>query len=122
MQKIFLDANFFIDFLQKRKNIDINDFKDKILYVSALTIHIFIYVFKIKIPDKNLTDLLSFFNLAKIDNDIVINSLQGPTDDFEDNIQLHCASSYDCDFFLTSDKNLLKMKFFGEVRIVEKMI
>ena len=45
-------------------------------------------------------------------------ALEGPVDDLEDNIQLHSASEAECDVFLTNDKKLLKMKFFGKMRIV----
>ena len=45
-------------------------------------------------------------------------SLDGPTKDLEDNIQLHSAAKTEADFFLTNDKKLLKMKFFGKMRIV----
>ncbi|GAB4218619.1 MAG: hypothetical protein Fur009_0190 [Candidatus Microgenomates bacterium] len=121
MQKIFLDVNFFIDLTTKRINIDLKTLENNVLYISPLTIHIFVYVYKIKLPNQQLKEFLSLFNIAKIDENIVFNSLEGPTNDFEDNIQLHCASVSGCDLFLTSDKNLLKMKFFGEMKIVERL-
>jgi len=43
--------------------------------------------------------------------------MTGPTDDFEDNVQLHSAVMGDCDYFLTMDKKLIKMKYFGKMRI-----
>jgi len=55
--------------------------------------------------------------------DVVITRLaiSGPTDDFEDNVQLHSAAQSDCDYFVTHDSKLLQMKFFGKVKIVEKL-
>ena len=48
---------------------------------------------------------------------IVDAALTGPTVDFEDNVQLHSAAEEDCNLFLTSDKKILAMKFFGKVKI-----
>lgn len=38
-------------------------------------------------------------------------------ENLEDNIQLHSAAEAECDFFLTSDDKLLKIKFFGKTEI-----
>lgn len=35
--------------------------------------------------------------------------------------QLHSAAEAECDYFLTSDKKLLAMKFFGKTRIVSTL-
>jgi len=43
-------------------------------------------------------------------------ALEGPVDDLEDNIQLHSASEAECDVFLTNDKRLLGIKFFGKTK------
>lgn len=48
-------------------------------------------------------------------------SLLGPTEDFEDNIQLNSAVVDDCDFFLTDDKKLLKFKVYKKVKIVKEI-
>lgn len=47
-------------------------------------------------------------------------ALEGPTVDFEDNTQLHSAAEAECDYFLTNDEKLLKMKFFGKTRLTNK--
>jgi len=57
------------------------------------------------IPSKELPDILKNFNIVSCDADVVHNSLIGPTNDFEDNVQLHSAVKQDCDFFITNDKN-----------------
>ena len=117
MAKVFLDANIFIDIIEKRASIAIEDFREHILFISPLSIHILTYTYKYKIPDKKLDGLEKLYNLVAYDLPIVLNSLTGPTNDFEDNVQLHSAAQTDCDFFLTSDVKLLKLKFFGKVKI-----
>jgi len=121
MKKIFLDANFFIDLIEGRSPIDIYQFKNQALFISPLTVHIYFYVYKIKIADQKFLSFLDFFNLVDLDEEILRNALEGPTNDLEDNIQLHSASFSDCDLFLSSDKKLLKLKFFGKVKIQNKL-
>lgn len=72
-------------------------------------------------PNKNLNKLLKYLTLISIDGKITINSLEGPTNDFEDNLQLHSAATCECDYFLTNDKNLLSMRFFGKTQIVNSI-
>jgi len=117
MAKLFLDTNVFIDLLESRSNINIDDFENDTIYVSALSMHIFCYLYKIKIPSKKMEKMLDYFNIVNFDGLVVSNSFVGPTDDFEDNVQLHSAAQADCDLFLTRDKKLLKLGFFGKVRL-----
>lgn len=121
MAKIFLDTNFFIDLVEMRKEIDPEVFKDHHLFISVLSVHILCYIFKKNIPAKKLGALLEYFNMIASDASLVQKSLIGPTKDFEDNLQLHSAAKEDCEFFLTNDKQILKLEFFGKVRIVSKM-
>jgi predicted nucleic acid-binding protein len=121
MKKIFLDANFFIDLIERRSEIDIYQFKNQALFISPLTVHIYFYVYKIKIADQKFLSFLDFFNIVDLNEEILRNALEGPTNDLEDNIQLHSASFSDCDLFLSSDKKLLKLKFFGRVKIQNKL-
>jgi len=121
MKKIFLDANFFIDLIEGRSPIDIYQFKNQALFISPLTVHIYFYVYKIKIADQKFLSFLDFFNLVDLNEEILRNAFEGPTNDLEDNIQLHSASFSDCDLFLSSDKKLLKLKFFGKVKIQNKL-
>lgn len=117
MAKVFLDANYFIDLVKKRRSVDLSKYHNQLLYISPLSLHIFIYIYKCRIPDNNLIKITDFFSLVAINRQIVRRSLQGPTDDFEDNLQLHSAAEADCDLFLTLDKKLLKLGFFGTVEI-----
>ena len=69
-------------------------------------------------PNKNLKKLLGYFNIVAIEK-ITIGSLEGPTDDFEDNLQLLSAAISECDYFLTNDKNLLSMRYFGKTQLTD---
>jgi hypothetical protein len=121
MKKIFFDANFFIDLIEGGSEIDIYQFKNQALFISPLTVHIYFYVYKIKIADQKFLSFLDFFNIVDLNEEILRNALEGPTNDLEDNIQLHSASFSDCDLFLSSDKKLSKLKFFGKIKIQNKL-
>lgn len=121
MAKIFLDANAFIDLMTPRNELQLEQFSGRDLFISPLSIHIFLYVYKQKIPLQKLNDLLNHMELIPITTELISLALQGPMDDFEDNIHLHSAVEADCDFFLTSDQKLLKMGIFGKTRIVLSM-
>ena len=62
------------------------------------------------------------FETVKLNWNILEKALGGPTPDLEDNIQLHSCAEADCDYFLTNDKNILKMKFFGKARILSSLL
>ena len=64
-----------------------------------------------------MSELMKFFTIISFNKIIVYKSLEGPTDDFEDNVQLHSAAEADCNVFLTSDKKIKELKFFGKVKI-----
>lgn len=123
MAKIFLDANYFIDLVEERKQaVSLNNFVDHQLFISSLSVHILTYLYKYKIPDKGLNIALKRFNIIDFDKQIVGASVLGPTIDFEDNVQLHSAAEAECDFFLTEDKKLLNLKFFGKTKIVNTLV
>lgn len=79
------------------------------------------YVTRQKIPYIKLSTSINNFFLISFSKNITHKALQGPTKDFEDNVQLHSAVAADCDYFLTSDKNLLKTKFFGKTQILSSL-
>jgi len=115
--KIYIDTNIYIDILE-RKNIILDKVKDNFLFISPLSIHIFCYISKIKIPNTKISKINNtFFNIVNLDEDIIYKSLEGPTNDFEDNIQLHSSAKCEADVFYTNDKKLLNMKFFGKTKI-----
>ena len=120
MAKVFLDTNFLIDALHRKPERQIVDsLENHIAYVSALSFHIYCYVFNIKIPNEKISRIKEKFQIVDFSEDVLTKSLQGPTSDFEDNIQLHSAAESDCTLFFTSDKSLLRLKSFGEILITQ---
>ena len=122
MASIFLDANKFIDLVEARGKANL---QEKLIghsvSISTLSVHILTYVYKYKIPNEKLKGIGNQFALISFDAEIVKKSLLGPTEDFEDNIQLNSAVADGCDLFLTDDKKLLRIKKYKKVEIV-KMI
>lgn len=119
MAKIFLDTNTFIDAIHRapEKHI-VENLEGSIIYVSTLSFHIYLYAFKIKIPNKKVHEQKEKFQLVDLSANILDQALLGPTVDLEDNIQLHSAAEENCDLFLTNDEKLLDLTFFGKTRIV----
>lgn len=121
MAKIFLDANVLINLTEKQGKILPDDLRDNKLFISTLSLHILIYVTKQKVPQNKLFQIADLYSIIKFDKSICGNALKSPTNDFEDNVQLHSAAHAECDFFLTEDKKLLDMKFFDKTRIVSSL-
>lgn len=118
MAKIFLDTNCFIDAIHRKPEKQILDsLVDHIIYISPLSFHIYCYIFKIKIPDNRVIAQKEKFQTVEFSESILNNALIGPTNDFEDNVQLHSAAEADCNIFLTNDKKIKELKFFGKVKI-----
>jgi predicted nucleic acid-binding protein len=118
MAKIFLDTNYFIDALHRKPEKEIlESLENNSIYISPLSVHIYCYIFKINIKDTLISEYINKFELIDFSEDVVMRALIGPTSDFEDNVQLHSAANAQCDLFLTEDKKLLEMKFFGKVRV-----
>ena len=122
MARIFLDANFVIETIGLRKPASESEqLKGHEGFISPLTIEIICYSFKIDIPSGKIDDFVSQLYLVDFTEKITKLALTGPTDDFEDNVQLHSAAEAECDFFLTHDQGLLNMKFFGKSAIVNSL-
>ena len=117
MANIFVDTNYFVGLANRTPETEIANLDKHQAYISVLSCHILFYVNKIKTPDKAINAFISDFNLVNFGKKILSKSLLGPTNDLEDNIQLHSAVEADCDIFLTSDKKLLKLGYFGKTRI-----
>lgn len=118
MAKAFLDVNIIIDFIEKKQDIN-NIILDQELFVSPLSFHILMYVYKYRVPNNKLIDSQKYFNFVPFNDVVTQNALLGPTIDFEDNVQLHSAADAECDVFLTNDKKLLNLKFFGKTKIIQ---
>jgi len=121
MAKVFVDTNYLIGLANRTPEIDSDILDRHQAFVSPLSCHILFYVNKIYVPDPGMYSFISDFNLINLDQKILDKALQGPTADLEDNIQLHSAVEAECDYFLTQDKKLLAMKFFGKVTLVSKL-
>jgi len=121
MAGVFLDTNILVDYFERLgwKNAEHLDKSD--LFVSVLSVHILAYSYKYKIPDDRIDKIFKAFNLVDFDKVVLVRASQGPTEDLEDNIQLHSAVAVDCDVFLTSDRKLLKLGYFGKVRICDRL-
>ena len=117
MGRVFLDANVVIDFLERKEAETRNRLKSNTLYITPLSIHILLYLMRLRIPYSKLTEIKQYFSIIEFNESIMYSALGGPTDDFEDNVQLHSAAEAECDLFLTEDKRLIGMKFFGKTRI-----
>lgn len=118
MAKVFLDANRLIDLTQGRGDQSFAlSLESHQVFISPLSVRIMFYLGKITVPDQKINGAISQFQVINFSKKILRKALEGPTADLEDNIQLHSATEEDCDYFLTNDKNILKMKFFGKARI-----
>lgn len=120
MAKAFLDTNIVIDIAYRKQEIrkELDSYE---VCISPLSIHILCYTNKIKVPDKGLERFKNEYFIVDFTEKILEKSINGPTKDLEDNIQLHSASEIDSEYFLTFDKELLKMKFFGKTEITNNL-
>ncbi|HSW48295.1 MAG TPA: PIN domain-containing protein [Candidatus Saccharimonadales bacterium] len=121
MANVYLDTNIFVDIIEERNNINFESFWEHKLFTSPLSLHILIYTYKYRVPNKKLHESHGYLTFIPFDSKIVQDALLGPTTDFEDNVQLHSAVKEDCEIFLTRDKELLNMKFFGKMKIVKEI-
>lgn len=121
MVNVFLDANALITIIEQRPGLRLEDLNDFEVFYSPLSIHILAYLYKYRMPQEELADFLEELSVVNLDETILNLALSGPTTDFEDNVQLHSAAKAKCEFFLTADKDLLKMKIFDKVSIVDKL-
>ncbi len=120
MARVFLDTNYYID-VTKRAKEEWEPLRGNLLFISPLSTHILFYARKLKVPDQEVNELQKQFGIIPLYKYILDKALIGPTKDLEDNIQLHTAAEADCDFLLTNDQELLKMKFFGKVQILPEL-
>ncbi len=121
MVRIFLDTNFYID-ATKRAKEKWKTLKEYLLYISPLSTDILFYARKLKVPDQEVNELQKLFGIVPLTKEILNKALEGPTTDLEGNIQLHSAAEAECDLFLTNDKKLLDMKFFGKTQILNSLM
>lgn len=120
MANIFVDTNILFDLAVRNKKIA-KELKDHNLFISPLSFHIYSYSQKLVIPNNKINEMYKFFGIVSFSTKILRKAIEGPTNDLEDNVQLQSAKRVGCDYFLTNDKKLLKMKYFGKVKIVSKL-
>ena len=117
MANIFLDANILLDIFD-RKVLNEEFFGGNNIFISPLSIHLLCHFAKVVAPDPELLDQIDQFNIVDLTAEIATRSFLGPTKDYEDNVQLHSSVACGASIFYTSDKNLLKLGFFGFTRIL----
>lgn len=118
MDKIFLDTNVFMRLLEGRLEDSWQKFDAYQCCISALSIHIAVYVHKLRIPNATMSSFTTHFVILPISNQASKQSLEGPTSDYEDNLQLHTALESNTAQFVTLDKKLLDLKSIGIMNVV----
>jgi predicted nucleic acid-binding protein len=118
MEKVFLDTNCFIDILEKRDLTLIDFVGHYSLYISAISIGTWAYIFKHRVPNSKFDLILATFNIESTILNLIERSFVGPTSDYEDNVQLHSATNSGCSIFMTRDKRLQKLRNFFGVKIL----
>lgn len=122
MANIFFDTNTFINVVYRKPQQKILDYlKDHVGYISPLSVSNYCYIGRIKLPNDTLKEQIGIFSSVALTEKIIQQALEGPTDDIEDNVQLHSAAEAACDYFFTEDKKLLTMRFFGKMKIVSQL-
>ena len=108
MKRVFIDTNVLIDLLADRKpfskhaiEIFIHAEKGRIaLFVSSHSIATTHYLLKKYIDEKQLrsvlSDLLDYVSVVPLDIDLLKKGLRSKHADFEDALQIICASSAGC--------------------------
>lgn len=119
MAKLFLDANCLIDLIENRDETLAQQLTGHQLVISALSIHILCYVGKHTMPSNLLDQAHSYFTTVSMNQEIATKSLQGPTPDFEDNVQLHSAQITQCDYFVTRDTKLLQNSAWHLIPVID---
>lgn len=122
MAKVYLDTNKVFDLTIRNPKETSENLTGHQICISPLSFHILYYAEHIKVPNHNLSKTISELQIVDLNKKILENSLEGPTSDLEDNLQLHSAVESNCDYFLTNDKKLLNIKFFGKTKIIQSLL
>lgn len=131
MKKYFLDVNVIADLLMKRSGYNsevasmLAEVPPKNIFISALTIHILFYTFKIKYGTdvyEDLTAFLKSINILPITSENVRKALDTDYKDFEDLLQYYSAETT-CDTIITRDKKdfeNIKRITKGKINIISR--
>jgi len=133
MKKVYLDTNILIDILLDRdlEHISINKItpflKQSQVYMSTLSGHITYYILKIK-PNTSMhrssMALINRINLVPLSKEIINQSLNNFSIDFEDTLQYYSALDQNCDYILTRDKknfNKIKELIPSKIEIIDTL-
>lgn len=117
--KIFLDINVILDFTLERNSFEAieiifnkieNNFQKG--YITSATIHTLSYLLSKQYGQKKTKELLlALMNTVSVidpPQEVIINALHANFNDIEDAIQVYTALHYKMDYFITSDKKLIK--------------
>lgn len=118
MDHLFLDANCVFDLIYKRDLSYSHLLEGNTLSLSVLSIHITFYLAKEQMPYTLLEGFLEHVSAVPLDTSLLLRSTNGPTSDFEDNVQLNSAVAAQATHFLTRDKKLLQMKKYEGITLV----
>ena len=123
MANLFLDTNILIDIFEQRKPINLLALSFYDLRYSPLSIHIYLYLYKLKTPLPELALIMQKLRIKAVNfsAEITEKALNGPTLDFEDNVQLQSANEAGCDYFLTNDKKMWGKKFFQGMKVIKEL-
>ncbi|MEI8099607.1 MAG: PIN domain-containing protein [Sediminibacterium sp.] len=107
MKKIFVDTNILVDMLADRKPFskyaieifNAAENKKVKLFTSSHSIATTYYLLKKFIDDsslrKTLLGLIEFMTVISVDTEVLTKGLRSKQKDFEDSIQIYCATSID---------------------------
>jgi predicted nucleic acid-binding protein len=107
MKKIFVDTNILVDLLADRKPFskyaieifNASENKKVKLFTSSHSIATTYYLLKKFIDDsslrKTLLGLIEYMTIISVDAEVLTKGLRSKQKDFEDSIQIYCATSID---------------------------
>lgn len=122
--KIFIDTNVIIDVLLKRENFYKSSRNVLVLcekklakgFISAASVTDIFYIVNKQLHDKEKTiqeisKILSFLNVVKIDGHLINSAIKSGWNDFEDSIQFYAACSKKVNFIITrNEKHFINSK------------
>ena len=107
MKKIFVDTNILVDLLADRKPFskyaieifNVAENKKVKLFTSSHSIATIYYLLKKFIDDsslrKTLLGLIEYMTIISVDTEVLTKGLRSKQKDFEDSIQIYCATTID---------------------------
>lgn len=127
MDKIFLDTNIVLDFVQHREGEEyvkwIFDYASsnqwKRLYVSYLSMANLAYVVRrsgLQFIKAAIRDTFNWCNIISSNDMQILEALKSGSPDFEDALQIACAESRNCDVIIT--RNPEHFRNYTEIPVI----